>query len=138
MRSVRGIRGLLAIGAPALLAAMAGVGCSGDRASGQGLPDRPEPVASVVGDGPLLPGDQRVPGAPRGGHDGFHQAHWTNLVPRADALYARDSSSVGAPRGRDNGHHDRLNMTASRRSPSRIRTSRHVVVGSGKFAVPVM
>jgi len=63
MRSVRGIGGLLAIGAPAFLAAMAGVGCGGDRASGQGLPDRPEPVASVVGDGLLLPGDQTVPGA---------------------------------------------------------------------------
>ncbi len=64
MRSVRGIGGLLAIGAPALLAAMAAVGCSSDQASGQELPDRPEPVASVVGDGLLLPGDQRVPGAP--------------------------------------------------------------------------
>ena len=64
MRSVRGIRGVLAIGAPALLAAMVGVGCRGDQAAGQELPDRPEPVPTVVGDRPLLPGDQRLPGAP--------------------------------------------------------------------------
>ena len=62
MRSVRGIRGVLAIGAPALLAAMVGVGCGGDQAAGQQLPNRPEPVATVVGDG-ALPGEQRLPGA---------------------------------------------------------------------------
>jgi hypothetical protein len=62
MPSVRGMRGVLAIGAPALLAAMVGVGCRGHQASGQELPDRPEPVATVVGDG-LLPGDRKLPGA---------------------------------------------------------------------------
>lgn len=61
MRSVRGIRGLLAIGAPALLAAVVGAGCRGDQASGQELPNRPEPVAAVVDDG-LLPGDRKLPG----------------------------------------------------------------------------
>jgi len=64
MRSVRGIRGVLAIGAPALLAAMVGVGCRGDQAAGQELPDRPEPVATVAGDGLLLPGDRTLPGPP--------------------------------------------------------------------------
>ena len=117
MRSVRGIGGLLAVGAPALLAAMAGVGCGGDRASGQGLPDRPEPVASVVGDGLLLPGDQRVPGARVGCPRRFPPGPLDEPRPRADALYARDSSSVGAPSGRDNGHHDRLNMTALAEKP---------------------
>jgi len=63
MRSVRGIRGVLAIAAPALLAAMVGVGCRSDQASGQPLPARPEPVATVTGDG-LLPGDHRLPGGP--------------------------------------------------------------------------
>jgi hypothetical protein len=61
MRSVRGIRGVLAIGAPALLAAVVGVGCRSDQAAGQELPARAEPVATIVGDG-LLPGDQRLPG----------------------------------------------------------------------------
>jgi hypothetical protein len=61
MRSVRGVCGVLAIGAPALLAALVGVGCRGDQAAGLELPDRPAPVATVVGDG-LVPGDQRLPG----------------------------------------------------------------------------
>ena len=61
MRSVRGIRGVLAIGVPALLAAMVGVGCRSDQASGQQLQVRADPVGSVVEDGPL-PGDQRLPG----------------------------------------------------------------------------
>jgi hypothetical protein len=65
MRSVRGIRSVLAVAAPALLAAVVGVGCGGHEASGrQEPPDRPQPVATVVGDG-LLPGDRRAPaGAP--------------------------------------------------------------------------
>ena len=61
MRSVRGIRGVLAIGAPALLAAVLGVGCRSDQAAGQELPVRTDPVATVVDDG-LLPGAQRLPG----------------------------------------------------------------------------
>ena len=61
MRSVWGIRGVLAIGAPALLAAMVGAGCRSDQAVGQELPARAEPVATV-GDEGLLPGDQRLPG----------------------------------------------------------------------------
>ena len=63
MRSVRGIRGVLAIGAPALLAAMVGVGCRSDEASGQQLPVRAAPVGTVVEDG-ALPGDQRLPAGP--------------------------------------------------------------------------
>jgi hypothetical protein len=64
MRSVRGIRGVLALSAPALLVAVVGVGCSGHEASSrQELPGSPQPVATIVGDG-LLPGDQRAPGAP--------------------------------------------------------------------------
>ena len=62
MRSVRGIRGVLAIGAPALLAAMVGVGCGGGQAAGQQLPNRADPAATVVEDG-ALPGEQRQPGA---------------------------------------------------------------------------
>jgi len=59
MRSVWRMRGVLALG----VLAVVGVGCSSHQASGQEIPDRrPEPVATVVGDG-LLPGDQRVPGA---------------------------------------------------------------------------
>ena len=61
MRSVRRMRGVLAIAAPALLAAMVGAGCSSHEASGQELPDRAQPVATVVGDG-LLPGDRQLPG----------------------------------------------------------------------------
>jgi len=61
MQSVRGIRNVLAISAAALLAAVVGVGCGGDQASsGQDSPDRPQPVATFVGDG-LVPGDQRAP-----------------------------------------------------------------------------
>jgi hypothetical protein len=61
MRSVRRVRAVLAIRAPALLAAVVGIGCSGRQASSQEIPDRPEPVVSVAGDG-LLPGDRRLPG----------------------------------------------------------------------------
>ena len=62
MRSVQGIRNVLALPAAALLAAVVGVGCGGAQASsGPGPTDRPQPVATtVVGDG-LLPGDQRAP-----------------------------------------------------------------------------
>jgi hypothetical protein len=65
MRSVRGIRGILAVVAPALLVAMVGAGCGGHEASGRHEPpDRLQPVATSVGDG-LLPGDRRAPvGAP--------------------------------------------------------------------------
>ena len=63
MRSVRRIRGVLAIGTPALLAAVLGVGCRSDQAAGQELPVRTDPVATVVEDG-LLPGAQRLPGGP--------------------------------------------------------------------------
>ena len=87
MRSVRGIRGVLAIGAPALLAAMAGVGCHSDQASGQQLPARAEPAATVTGDPLLLPGDQRLPGGPT----------VTTAVPRP---IGRPSSPVPANRTR--------------------------------------
>ena len=62
MRSVRGIEGVLALVAPALLAAVFGVGCGGHQASGQERLESPEPVATVVGDG-VLPGDRRTPDA---------------------------------------------------------------------------
>jgi hypothetical protein len=63
MRSVRGIRGVLAIGAPALLAAMMGAGCRSDQAVGQQPPPaRTEPMVTVVDVDRLLPGDQRLPG----------------------------------------------------------------------------
>ena len=62
MRSVRGIGGVLAVAAPAVLVALFGVGCGGHQASGQELPDSPEPVTTIVGDG-LLPGDRRAPDA---------------------------------------------------------------------------
>ena len=63
MRSVRGIGGVLALAAPALLVAMFGVGCGGNQASGQERPESPEPVVvAIVGDG-LLPGDRRAPDA---------------------------------------------------------------------------
>ena len=62
MRSVRGIGGVLALAAPAVLVAVLGVGCGGHQASGQELPESPEPVATIVGDG-LLPGDRRAPDA---------------------------------------------------------------------------
>jgi hypothetical protein len=62
MQSVRGIRNVLAISAAALLAVVVGVGCGGDQASsGQEAPDRPQPVATIVGDG-LVAGDQQAPG----------------------------------------------------------------------------
>jgi len=61
MRSVRGIRGVLALLAPALLVAVVGVGCGGHKASSQELPDSSHPEARIVGDG-LLPGDRRAPG----------------------------------------------------------------------------
>ncbi len=61
MRSVRGIRGVLAVGAPALLAAVVGVGCRSDQASGLEAPVRSGPVATVAERG-ALPGDQRLPG----------------------------------------------------------------------------
>ena len=63
MRSVQGMRGVLALAAPALLVAVLSVGCGGDQASGQELPDSPEPVATIVDD-ELLPGDRRAPDAP--------------------------------------------------------------------------
>ena len=63
MRSVRGIRGVLALAAPALLVAVFGVGCGGNQASSQELPESPEPVVvTIVGDG-FLPGDRRAPDA---------------------------------------------------------------------------
>ena len=63
MRSVRGIGGVLAFAAPALLVAMFGVGCGGDQPSGQERPESPEPVVvSIVDDG-LFPGDRRAPDA---------------------------------------------------------------------------
>ena len=63
MRSVRGIGGVLALSAPAVLVAMLGVGCGGNQASSQELPESPQPVATiVVGEG-LLPGDRRAPDA---------------------------------------------------------------------------
>jgi hypothetical protein len=61
MRSVRGIRGVVAIGAAAVLAAVVGAGCRRHEASSQELPDRAQPVATVV-DSQLLPGDRRLPG----------------------------------------------------------------------------
>jgi hypothetical protein len=61
MRSVRGIGGVLAIGAPALLAAMVGVGCRGHEAAVQEVPGHAQPVGTVVEDAPV-PGDQRLPG----------------------------------------------------------------------------
>jgi len=62
MQSVRRIRNVLAISAAAFLAVVVGVGCGGDQASsGQESPDRPQPVATIIGDG-LVPGDQRAPG----------------------------------------------------------------------------
>ena len=61
MRSVRGIRGVLALAAPALLVAVLGVGCGGNQASSQELPESPQPVATI-GEG-LLPGDRRAPDA---------------------------------------------------------------------------
>ena len=63
MRSVRGMRGVLALAAPAVLVAVLGVGCGGEQASGEELPESPEPVATIVSDR-LLPGDQRAPDAP--------------------------------------------------------------------------
>ena len=63
MQSVRGMRGVLALAAPAVLVAVLGVGCGGQQASGQELPESPEPVATIVGDGLLLPGDRRAPDA---------------------------------------------------------------------------
>ena len=62
MRSVRGMWGVRSLAVPAVLLALLGVGCGGHQASGQGLPESPEPVATVVGDG-FLPGDQRAPDA---------------------------------------------------------------------------
>jgi hypothetical protein len=62
MRSVRGIRGVVAVGVPALLAAVVGVGCRSDQASGSERPDRAEPAATVVDEGLLQPGDRRLPG----------------------------------------------------------------------------
>jgi hypothetical protein len=64
MRSVRGIRGVLALSAPAaLLVVVLGVGCGGNQASSQELPPSPQPVVvTIVGDG-LLPGDRRGPDA---------------------------------------------------------------------------
>lgn len=63
MRSVRGMKGVFALAAPAVLVAVLGVGCGGDQASGQELPESPEPVATVVTEG-VLPGDRRVPDGP--------------------------------------------------------------------------
>lgn len=62
MRSVRRSRRVLAIAAPVLLAVV-GAGCRGRQASSQELPDRPEPVATILGEG-LLPGDRSAPGPP--------------------------------------------------------------------------
>ena len=62
MRSVRGTGGVRSLAAPAVLVALLGVGCGGHQASGQGLPESPEPVATVVVDG-LVPGDRRAPDA---------------------------------------------------------------------------
>jgi hypothetical protein len=61
MRSVGGIRGLLAVGAAALLTAVVGIGCRDHQASGHEPPGRPEPVARIVED-VLLPGDRTLPG----------------------------------------------------------------------------
>ena len=63
MRSVRGMKGVLALAAPAVLVAVLGVGCGGDQASGQEFLESPEPVATFAGDG-LLPGDRRAPDGP--------------------------------------------------------------------------
>lgn len=60
MRSVRGMRGVIALAAPAVLVAVLGVGCGGEQVSGQELPESPEPVATVITDG-ILPGDRRAP-----------------------------------------------------------------------------
>lgn len=61
MRSVRGIRNVLAMAAPALLVVVVGAGCGGDEASSrQELPDSPRPVATI-GEG-LVPGERRAPG----------------------------------------------------------------------------
>jgi hypothetical protein len=62
MQSARGIRNILALATAALLGVVLCVGCGGDRVpNGQESPDRPQPVATVVGDG-LVPGVQRAPG----------------------------------------------------------------------------
>ena len=60
MRAVKGMS------AAVLLAVVAGVGCGGDEASSrQELPGGgPEPVATIVSEGGLSPGDQRAPGSP--------------------------------------------------------------------------
>ena len=63
MRSVRGMRGVITLAGPAVLVAVLGVGCGGDQASGQELPESPEPVATVITDG-ILPGDRRAPDGP--------------------------------------------------------------------------
>jgi hypothetical protein len=60
MRLVRGIRGVLAL--PAVPVAVLSISCSGHQASIQKLPESPQPVATIVGDG-LLPGDRRAPNA---------------------------------------------------------------------------
>ena len=63
MRSIRGIRNLHAMSAAVLLIVVVGIGCGGDEASSpQELPVvGPQPVATVIDDGLLLPGDQRAP-----------------------------------------------------------------------------
>lgn len=63
MRPVRGMNSVLTRAAPAVLVAVLGVGCGGDQASGQELPESPEPVATIVTDG-IVPGDRRAPDAP--------------------------------------------------------------------------
>lgn len=63
MRSVRGMRGVLALAAPAVVVAVLGVGCGGEQVSGQELPQSPEPVATIVTEG-ILPGDRRAPDGP--------------------------------------------------------------------------
>ena len=85
---MRGIRGLLAIGVPALLAVMVGAGCRSNQAVGQEVPDRAQPVATstAVGEDGLLPGDQRLPGSP---------TVTTAVAPRP---IARPSSPVPADR----------------------------------------
>ena len=62
MQPVRGIRNVLAMSAPALLVVVVGIGCGGVQASStEQLPDGSQPVATIVGDVQLFPGDQRAP-----------------------------------------------------------------------------
>jgi hypothetical protein len=65
MRSIREIRNLHAMSAAVLLIVVVGTGCGGDEASSrQELPVvGPQPVATIIDDGLLLPGDQRAPNA---------------------------------------------------------------------------